>query len=173
MPGANVAQEPESASGTQVPEPMWDRGTGLSHERSPTSRGFRGLMSRRTQMRRPQRPLACASSLSGRPDSNWRPSPWQGDALPLSHARNSLSTEPFQVMVPTGCCQDSTFIPHRQMARGQLLMLLPMVATPTEVIRRPHAIWEPRYRPRGCRARPTGAKSKLFRLSPPGIDKCL
>ncbi len=24
---------------------------------------------------------------SGRPDSNWRPSPWQGDALPLSHAR--------------------------------------------------------------------------------------
>src|SRR5665809_163753 len=25
---------------------------------------------------------------SGRPDSNWRPSPWQGDALPLSHARN-------------------------------------------------------------------------------------
>ena len=29
-----------------------------------------------------------AFSWSGRPDSNWRPSPWQGDALPLSHARN-------------------------------------------------------------------------------------
>jgi len=35
--GATVAQEPEpgSASGTQVPEPMWDRGTGLSHGRAP------------------------------------------------------------------------------------------------------------------------------------------
>jgi hypothetical protein len=31
--GATVAKEPEPGlvSGTEVPEPMWDRGTGLSH----------------------------------------------------------------------------------------------------------------------------------------------
>jgi hypothetical protein len=26
--------------------------------------------------------------MSGKPDSNRRPSPWQGDALPLSYSRN-------------------------------------------------------------------------------------
>jgi hypothetical protein len=31
--------------------------------------------------------------LSGRRDSNPRPSPWQGDALPLRHFRKSLSAD--------------------------------------------------------------------------------
>src|SRR5512142_31960 len=32
-------------------------------------------------------------SQSGRRDSNSRPSPWQGDALPLSHFRNDLVSD--------------------------------------------------------------------------------
>ena len=36
----------------------------------------------------PTLPTSAASHWSGRPDSNRRPSPWQGDALPLSHFRS-------------------------------------------------------------------------------------
>ena len=38
-------------------------------------------------LRKEKGPVTRAFDPSGRPDSNWRPSPWQGDALPLSHAR--------------------------------------------------------------------------------------
>ena len=45
----------------------------VTEEHTPREKSRCGLPSERRQP---------ARTLSGRPDSNWRPSPWQGDALP-------------------------------------------------------------------------------------------
>ena len=55
----------------------------------------------------PHRDVFCF--LSGRPDSNWRPSPWQGDVLPTELLPHALScgtrtrTGNLRVMSPTSC----------------------------------------------------------------------
>ncbi len=54
-------------------------------------RWFAGGSAQKKDSRSSPRALTAAKAWSGRRDSNPRPSPWQGDALPLSHFRQRRS----------------------------------------------------------------------------------
>ena len=69
--------------------------------------------------------ISCLNLWSGRGDSNSRPSPWQGDALPLSHFRSdSLQRDGAEGQNRTGDTSIFSAVLYRLSYLGSQLILL-------------------------------------------------
>jgi hypothetical protein len=106
-PGAEAGPE----SGTQVPEPMWDRGTELSHLEHRRLGGQVLLGANQGDRLVGDSAPSPGDPQSGRPDSNRRPSPWQGDPGWIRNCRSSPLRQRFHVQRQCGR--------HNWLIRGQ------------------------------------------------------
>ena len=90
--------------------------------------------------------LTCGYTWSGRRDSNPRPSPWQGDALPLSHFRVTTTNPSKRPRHPVAVCLKDPEVhrssdgqmPNRSLSAGPLHPSKSRHATSHQRFRPPH-----------------------------------